>query len=944
MTTKDKQLLKYCGVSWTVWIVLLITCAASAQVPVADSVVPRLVNYAGVAKDENGKAMKGVFGATFAVYADQDGGSPMWIETQNINANVNGTFSVQLGATKPDGLPVDLFSAGQARWLGVSYNGGAEQPRIALLSVPYALKAGDAQTLGGLPASAFMLAAPPSSSPSDTTASSASADAALLPASSVAGSGTLDFIPLWTSTSAIGNSVLFQTGSGSTAKIGINTTTPGATLDVKGTTNFEGILTLPAQGTATASGGKSSQPQDLVASSFSSSTKAAVNQTFQWKAEPSGNNTATPSGTLNLLFGSGTASPAETGLKLSSKGLFTFATGQTFPGTGTITGVITASGSGLSGGGTSGTLSLGLTTSCSKNQLLQWNGTSWACTNAGGTGTISGVTAGTDLTGGGTSGNVTLSLNTAATDARYAQLGASNSFTGNETVSGNLTANGTVSGGLGSFSGNSSNSIVNVIQNATSGPGFGLASTSYNNNRGQAAVLGQELSLANQSVFGVEGFIFGPNGAGTYGQVNNPQSTMGSKTGVAAGVWGDAGSGGTAAVVGTADGVNSIVGFNNSPSWATIIGENQNTSAGAALAPGVVGFSFAPDGMGVVGSGPVHSNSFNSYAGQFAVGVVGDSLNEVGLLGTSDNGTAVYGISTAGGTGVFGQSSTGTAVAGTSTSGSGVYGSTNNETSPTTQFAVWGNDVASDYGGNIAVYATSQFGDAVVGVSPDSTAIFTSTNTGGAQPFVAGDAAGNSCGILTGPLFGGADLFCFGAQSSIVQTGGEHWVHLYAVQSPENWFEDFGSGQLVNGSAEIRLEPTFAQTIASGDYRVFPVPNGDCKGLYVAQKTATGFVVRELGGGQSNVLFDYRIVARRRGYENMRLTDATKIREHSLELAQRAVNAKSQHLNVVRARDAGKNAPAIAIPIAPRTMSPVRHNVPVASVSPVAPAPTTHTR
>jgi len=49
-------------------------------------------------------------------------------------------------------------------------------------------------------------------------------------------------------------------------------------------------------------------------------------------AEPAGNNTTTPSGTLNLLFGSGTSTPSETGLKLSNKGLITFATGQTFPG------------------------------------------------------------------------------------------------------------------------------------------------------------------------------------------------------------------------------------------------------------------------------------------------------------------------------------------------------------------------------------------------------------------------------------------------------------------------------------------------------------------------------------------------------------------------------------------------------------------------------------
>jgi len=67
--------------------------------------------------------------------------------------------------------------------------------------------------------------------------------------------------------------------------------------------------------------------------------------------------------------------PAETGLKLSNKGLFSFANGQTFPGTGTLTGVTTSSGSGLSGGGTGGTLNLSLLKTCATNQLLQWNGT-----------------------------------------------------------------------------------------------------------------------------------------------------------------------------------------------------------------------------------------------------------------------------------------------------------------------------------------------------------------------------------------------------------------------------------------------------------------------------------------------------------------------------------------------------------------------------------------
>ena len=85
-----------------------------------------------------------------------------------------------------------------------------------------------------------------------------------------------------------------------------------------------------------------------------------------------------------------------------------------------------------------------------------------------------------------------------------------------------------------------------------------------------------------------------------------------------------------------------------------------------------------------------------------------------------------------------------------------------------------------------------------------------------------------------------------------------------------------GSGALVNGSAQVALEPTFAATVNTGaDYRVFPVPNADCKGLYIAEKTATGFTVRELGGGTSNIAFDYRIVARRKGYENVRLEDVT---------------------------------------------------------------------
>ena|SRR5215471_2803323 len=124
--------------------------------------------------------------------------------------------------------------------------------------------------------------------------------------------GTVNTIPLFTTSTNIQNSILTQTGTTSL--------------------NVLGKFTLPATGVATSGAGKNSQAEGFVASAFNSSTSSAVAQTFQLQAEPAGNNTASPSGTLNLLYASGTATPKETGLKISSKGVITFASGQTFPG------------------------------------------------------------------------------------------------------------------------------------------------------------------------------------------------------------------------------------------------------------------------------------------------------------------------------------------------------------------------------------------------------------------------------------------------------------------------------------------------------------------------------------------------------------------------------------------------------------------------------------
>jgi len=100
---------------------LLMTCTLTLLAQTAtssDSVVPRLVNFSGKILDAQGKPLPGVAGVNFAIYKDQEGGAPLWMETQNIQADKTGHYTVQLGASKSTGLPSELFASGEARWLG----------------------------------------------------------------------------------------------------------------------------------------------------------------------------------------------------------------------------------------------------------------------------------------------------------------------------------------------------------------------------------------------------------------------------------------------------------------------------------------------------------------------------------------------------------------------------------------------------------------------------------------------------------------------------------------------------------------------------------------------------------------------------------------------------------------------------------------------------------
>ena len=636
--------------------------AASTASSAAGTVVPRLAQYSGVIRDAAGKPATGVVAATFSLYELQEGGTPLWGETQNLQLDGQGRYTVLLGATQPEGLPLDLFTTGRAQWLGVQPQlpGTGEQPRVLLVGMPYALKAADADTLGGKPASAYVLSdgqiAASATSATESTASasggpiSGAQKAGLQTASengsplaTVAGAGTKNFIPIWLNGTTLGNSVLFQSGS----NVGVGTMSPGAKLDVP-------------VGAGVAVRGTSSDPNGVGVS---------------------GNDTA-----------------------------------------------LTGSANGVSG------------TSASTS-------------------------------GSGVAGNA-------------------------------IATSGYTNGVYGSV---------------VSSNGIGIAG--YNN--------------ASFGGTGVRGVATATSGSptGVYGQIN-----------------GTSGAGVSGVATGTSGYNNGVYGQTASTSGA---GVNGNAIATSGTTSGVAGQTASPDGIGVYG---VAEASTGGIGAAGTIGVRGDAYattgNAWGLFGTT--GT------TGTGAGVFGSAY---ASAG---NGEGVGGET-------------------DSPGGIGVrgYASAASGSpvGVVGFVESPGAVAGQfVAHGGSGLILQGLSGSNFAQVFTVDASGNLDisgnLTVAGSKSARVEMQDGREVALYAVESPENWFEDFGTAQLQGGAAAIRLEPGFLQTVdTAAGYHVFLTPNGDCRGLYVASKTPAGFEVRELGGGNASIAFDYRIVAHRRGFENVRLQE-----------------------------------------------------------------------
>src|SRR6476659_880898 len=131
--------------SFVAILFVLLSFASTARAQIAQdssAAVPRLINVTGVFRPADGQPAGPTATVTLAIYADAEGGAPVWQETQTITIGEGGRYSLLLGASHPDGIPAAVFASSPAHWLGTRFErpGEVEGPRVHLTSVPYALR------------------------------------------------------------------------------------------------------------------------------------------------------------------------------------------------------------------------------------------------------------------------------------------------------------------------------------------------------------------------------------------------------------------------------------------------------------------------------------------------------------------------------------------------------------------------------------------------------------------------------------------------------------------------------------------------------------------------------------------------------------------------------------------------------------------------------------
>jgi hypothetical protein len=168
--------------------------------------------------------------------------------------------------------------------------------------------------------------------------------------------------------------------------------------------------------------------------------------------------------------------------------------------------------------------------------------------------------------------------------------------------------------------------------------------------------------------------------------------------------------------------------------------------------------------------------------------------------------------------------------------------------------------------GGFGVYGLSAKGHGLVGA----------TATAGAAALVGATngVAGAYAGAFYGPVVVGGDFTVYGAKSAAVPHPDGSHRRLYCVESPDSWFEDFGDDELVDGVADITIDPDFAAVVDATRYQVFLTEYDDHRSLYVTDRTPRGFRVRAKAGSGCGT-FSWRLVARRRDIAGERFAPVT---------------------------------------------------------------------
>lgn len=330
---------------------------------------------------------------------------------------------------------------------------------------------------------------------------------------------------------------------------------------------------------------------------------------------------------------------------------------------------------------------------------------------------------------------------------------------------------------------------------------------------------------------------------------------------------------------------------------ATIYGE----ATGNAQTYGVYGSttSTTANGSGIYGYASGATGAVNGVWGYAASSTAGSGVYGLGAAG-------VYGkTNLANGVGVFGDGTNGYGGWFTSPS-STIYGTCYSENSDMNGTAFYANNKAASGAGNYgdAIEAfTAQSGSAALwgqNTNATGTGLMASGNNVGTNFLAAG-----SGGAFTGSTYGlyarsnstaavqraaivaiaftttgvqrqtlvgafsaaGTEYKIWGTAGATVSTSVQdlegNWATLHAVETPEYYFSDYGEGQLDSGFAHITIDPILAKNICVSEkhpLRVFIQLEDDCNGVYVSNKTASGFDVVELKQGNSNAKFQWSIV------------------------------------------------------------------------------------